>query len=143
MTSVGSLAGGWAMDRWGLARMLIVACAAFTVGTAAVLFGGPEAMALILVYVIASGIGRGMLSVVLGAQQTQAYAGPRLGRMTGLMDLGFGTGAFLGPWLTALVHDSAGTFAFGFVSAIVAALTMAVTAAVVSRLLGRPRHTTT
>ena len=139
MTSVGSLAGGWAIDHWGLARMLTVACVAFTIGTAAVLFGGPEAALLVLTYVIASGVGRGMLSVVLGSQQTKAYAGPRLGRMTGLMDLGFGTGAFLGPWLTALVHDSAGTFAPGFLSAIVAALIMAVTAAVANRLIRMPR----
>src|SRR3712207_2141733 len=139
MTSLGSLAGGWAMDRWGLARMLIVACAAFTVGTAAVLYGGPEAMLLVAAYVLASGIGRGMLSVVLGAQQTRAYAGPRLGRMTGLMDLGFGTGAFLGPWLTALVHDAAGTFAPGFLAGIAASLMMAVTAAIVDRLLPQSR----
>ena len=138
MMSIGSLLGGWAMDRWGLARMLIWACVAFALGTAAVLYAGPAAMPIVIAYVIASGIGRGMLSVVLGAQQTRAYAGPRLGRMTGLMDLGFGTGAFLGPWLTALVHDAAGTFAPGFLAAIVSALMMAVTAAIVDRLLREP-----
>lgn len=115
--------------------MLIVACTAFTIGTAAVIFGGPDAAVVILAYVLASGVGRGMLSVVLGAAQTTAYAGPRLGRMTGLMDLGFGTGAFLGPWLTARVHDSAGTFAPGFLSAIGAALVMALTASLANRLI--------
>ena len=122
MMSVGSVGGGWLVDRFGMGRVLTAALAMFTVGTLGLVVSSPDGLWLLGLYVLAGGIGRGLLGVTLGAAQTQTFAGPNLGRMTGILDVGFGTGAFLGPWLTAVVHDTSGTFAPGFLATIVASI---------------------
>jgi MFS family permease len=122
MQSVGSVGGGWLVDRFGLARVLLVSLTLFTVGTVGLMVSSPAAIWLLGLYILAGGVGRGLLGLTLGAAQTQTFAGPRLGRMTGIMDVGFGTGAFIGPLLTAFMHDELGTFAPGFFATILATL---------------------
>lgn len=134
MMSVGSVCGGWLVDRLGLSRMLVVALVLFTVGTVGLVFSAPEAGWLLALYVLAGGMGRGLLGVTLGAAQTTMFAGPRLGRMTGILDVGFGTGAFVGPWGTALLRDEVGTFAPGFLATIAASAICAVCTVAALRL---------
>jgi AAHS family benzoate transporter-like MFS transporter len=122
MMSVGSMGGGWLVDKFGLGRVLVVSLVLFTVGTLGLSVSGPPDYWLLGTYVLAGGIGRGLLGVTLGAAQTKTFAGPRLGRMTGILDVGFGTGAFLGPWGTAVVHDQIGTYAPGFLATILASI---------------------
>jgi predicted MFS family arabinose efflux permease len=136
MQSVGSVGGGWLVDRLGLGRMLVVALGLFTVGTLGLLASSPATGWLLGVYILAGGIGRGLLGLTLGAAQTKAFAGPRLGRMTGTMDVGFGTGAFLGPLGTAIVHDALGTYAWGFLATILASI-VGVICMVAARPAGR------
>src|SRR6185295_7709155 len=116
------------VDRFGLGRMLVVALVRFTAGTFGLLVSSPAAGWLVWVYVLAGGVGRGLLGLALGTAQTHTFAGPRLGRMTGTMDVGFGSGAFLGPLGAAIVHDRIGTFAPGFLATIPAAVLGAVCA---------------
>jgi nitrate/nitrite transporter NarK len=116
MTSVGSVGGGWLVDRLGLSRAMATGYVLYVLGTLTLVASSPELFSLVVVYVVASGLGRGILGLALGSVQTQAFRGPRLGRMTGMLDIGFGAGAFLGPWATALIHDSAGSFAPGFLA---------------------------
>jgi cyanate permease len=87
----------------------------------------------VVLYVVASGLGRGILGLTLGAAQTHALSGPRLGRLTGALDLGFGGGAFLGPWATALVHDAAGSFAPGFLATLVTVAVVTASTLIASR----------
>jgi MFS family permease len=122
MMSVGSAGGGWLVDRLGLGRVLVLALVLFGVGTSGLLLSSPAALWLLGLYMLAGGIGRGLLGVTLGAAQTHTFAGPRLGRMTGILDVGFGSGAFLGPWGTAVVHDLLGSFAPGFLATVPAAI---------------------
>ena len=122
MMSVGSVGGGWLVDRFGLGRVLAVSLMLFTAGTLGLYASGPPDLWLLGAYVLAGGIGRGLLGVTLGAAQTQTFAGPHLGRMTGILDVGFGTGAFLGPWGTAVVHDEIGTYGPGFLATIPASI---------------------
>ena len=125
LIAVGGPLGGWALERWGYARLLAVTTLLFGLGTFALVGSAPHAAWLLVPFVLASGTARGMLGVALGAAQTRAFAGPRLGRMTGLVDVGYGAGGFLGPWLTALAHDAGGGFAPGIVGAIAAATIVA------------------
>ena len=134
MMSVGSVGGGWLVDRFGLGRVLGVALALFTAGTLGLFVSSPSALWLLVLYVVAGGAGRGLLGVTLGAAQTKTFAGPHLGRMTGIMDVGFGTGAFLGPWATAVVHDQIGTYGPGFLTTIVASIIGALTTILALRL---------
>jgi MFS family permease len=122
MMSVGSVGGGWLVDRLGLGLVLLVSLALFTVGTLALCASSPDGALLAWIYVLAGGVGRGLLGVTLGAAQTRTFAGPHLGRMTGILDVGFGTGAFVGPWITAVVHDSVASFAPGFLATIPASI---------------------
>ncbi len=69
-------------------------------------------------------------------------AGPRLGRITGLLDLGFGIGAFLGPWLTAVVHDQSGSFGPGLASGILAACVVSAGGVLGIRLAARASRQT-
>lgn len=138
MMSVGSVVGGWLVDRYGLNRVLLASLVLFTVGTLGLAGSSPAAGWLLGLYVFAGGIGRGLLGLALGSAQTKTFAGPRLGRMTGILDVGFGSGAFLGPWGTALVHDQVGTFAPGFLVTIVASIVGAACTVVALRL--RERH---
>jgi MFS family permease len=134
MMSVGSVIGGWLSDRLGLGRVLSLSLVVFTLGTFGLVLSAPEASWLLGSYVLASGIGRGLLGVTMGAAQTRTFAGPRLGRMTGILDVGFGMGAFLGPWGTALFHDQTGTFAVGFLATIPAAIIGSVCMVIALRL---------
>jgi MFS family permease len=134
MMSVGSMFGGWLVDRLGLGRVLIVALMLFTVGTLGLYISTPAAVWLLGLYVLVGGIGRGLLGVTLGTAQTRTFAGPHLGRMTGILDVAFGTGAFLGPWGTALIHDQHGAFAPGFLATIPASIIGAASTVVALRL---------
>lgn len=138
MMSVGSVAGGWLVDRFGLGRVLAVSLVLFTVGTLGLYVSAPPDLWLLGLYVFAGGIGRGLVGVTLGAAQTKTFAGPRLGRMTGILDVGFGTGAFLGPWLTAVAHDGIGTYAPGFLATISASILGAAATVLAPRLDRRP-----
>jgi MFS family permease len=122
MMSVGSVVGGWLVDRYGLGRVLGASLVLFTIGTLGLYVSSPAGLWLLGLYVLLGGIGRGLLGMTLGAAQTKTFAGPHLGRMTGILDVGFGTGAFLGPWGTAVVHDQIGTFGPGFLATIPASI---------------------
>jgi MFS family permease len=137
MTSVGAVGGGWLVGRLGLGRTLLTGFVVFGAGTLALLASTPDLFWLVVVYVVASGLGRGLLGVTLGAAQTHALAGPRLGRLTGVLDLAFGAGAFVGPWATAVVHDAAGSFAPGFAATLGMAAIVTVGTLMATRLARR------
>jgi MFS family permease len=134
MMSVGSVGGGWLVDRFGLGRVLLASLVLFTLGTLGLVVSSPADPWLLGLYILAGGIGRGLLGVTLGAAQTQTFAGPHLGRMTGILDVGFGSGAFLGPLWTAILHDQDGTFAVGFLATIPASIIGAVATVFALRL---------
>jgi OFA family oxalate/formate antiporter-like MFS transporter len=134
MMSLGSVVGGWLVDRLGMVQVLTGSLVIFALGTVGLVTSTPDASWLIWSYVFASGIGRGLLGVTLGAAQTRTFAGPRLGRMTGILDVGFGSGAFLGPWGTAVLHDQLGTFAPGFLATIPASIIGAICTVIALRL---------
>lgn len=137
MMSVGSVVGGWLVDRYGLGRVLGASLVLFTIGTLGLVVSSPADLWLLGLYVLLGGIGRGLLGMTLGAAQTKTFAGPHLGRMTGILDVGFGSGAFLGPWATAFVHDQIGTFGPGFLATIPASIVGAAAVVIALRLRQR------
>jgi len=126
LSAVGGVAGGLALERWGPGWLAVVAALLFGLGTAALILSTPESAWLLALFVVVSGVGRGVLGIPLVAAQTRAFAGPRLGSITGRLDLGYGLGAFLGPWLTAVILDASGSYGPGFASAIASATLVAV-----------------
>ena len=138
MMSVGSVVGGVLVDRFGLGRVLGASLVLFSVGTFGLFVSSPAGLWLLGLYVLLGGIGRGLLGMTLGAAQTKTFAGPHLGRMTGILDVGFGTGAFLGPWATAFIHDQGGSYGAGFLATIAASIVGAAATVVALRLNARP-----
>lgn len=140
MLSVGSLSGGFLLDRYGSKLTLLFALVLFIAGTLALVISSPAAWWLLVAYVLGGGLGRGLLNLVLSSVQTQSLSGPRLGLMIGILDFAFGCGAFLGPWGSALVHDRIGTLAPGFLATIPSALLVAGGIVVAGRLAGPQRR---
>ena len=134
---VGALVGGWATDRWGAGRLSLVGGTLMGFGVLALLASGPSVLWLVGIYVLFGGMGRGILGVNAAAFQARAFAGPTLGRVTGLLDLGVGLGAFAGPELTALARDQTGSYVAGLATAILAGLIAAVCIQVARRSLAR------
>jgi predicted MFS family arabinose efflux permease len=122
MSAVGGGIGGFVQERLGGTRLMLVAAAIATAGGISLVYAVPEAGWLVGIFLIGSGLSRGFQSVVLVAGQTRAFAGPTLGRMTGLLDVGFGVGAFLGQWGTAAIHDTGSGYAPGIFTGVLASL---------------------
>ena len=131
-----ALLGGWAIDRWGPARLDLPAAGVMTVGVAALIFSSPDLLWLVVVYILAGGLGRGALGVSAAVLQARAFAGPQMGRVTGLLDLGFGVGAFAGPYLVALSRDLTGSYGYGLATAALAGIVAAVGARLARSLSG-------
>jgi MFS family permease len=137
---LGALAGGWAIDRWGPGRLGVVGTVLLCLGMLGLLGSGPDpaALALVAVYILAGGIGRGFIGVNLTAFHARAFAGPALGRVAGLLDLGFGFGAFAGPYLVALSRDLTGSYAPGLATVLLAATVAGVCPLIAGATLRRP-----
>ena len=136
---LGAVAGGWTIDRWGPGRLGLVGGALLCVGIAALLASGPAVLILVACYVVVGGIGRGMLGVNVAAFQARAFAGPSFGRVSGLLDLGFGAGAFAGPYLVALSRDLTGSYVPGLATALLATLAASVCPLIAGATLKRGR----
>jgi hypothetical protein len=84
-------------------------------------------------------MGRGVIGVNVAAFQARTFAGPSLGRVSGLLDLGFGVGAFGGPYLVALSRDLTGSYVPGLATALVAASIGAACPLIADAVLRRTR----
>lgn len=138
LTGAGALVGGWLTGRLGAPPVLTSGAVLLILGSLALFSGALSHVAVISWYVLWVGIGRGLLGVGMTAVQGRAFAGPHFGRITGLLDLGYGFGAFSGPWLTALGRDTLGTYVPGLASAMLAASIIAVCATQAWRRSGSP-----
>jgi hypothetical protein len=76
--------------------------------------------------------------VASGSFQARTFAGASLGRVSGLLDLGFGVGASLGPMLTALSYEHTGGYGLGLATAVVAGFAAAGAVLGARRLGERP-----
>ena len=138
---LGALAGGWAIDRWGAGRLGLLGGVLLGAGIVGLLASGPAALAMVACYVVAGGLGRGVLGVNAATFQARAFAGPSFGRVAGLLDLGFGVGAFAGPYLVALSRDLTGSYGPGLATTLLAAVTVAVGPLLAAATLGRASAT--
>jgi putative MFS transporter len=116
--AIGALLGGWFADRWGAGRMALISGTLLCIGVLGLIAANPTALWLVLVYVLAAGFGRGAIGVAAAVVQSRNFAGPALGRISGVLDLGWGVGSFAGPYLPAFTRDVTGSYAYGLATAI-------------------------
>jgi MFS family permease len=129
----GNLLGGWLSDRfgrgWVFAAGSIVAMGG--IGCLALL-NGPEDWPLLVVYT-ASGFGFGMRIAQLAAIPADAFAGPHLGAILGVVQAGGGLGGAIGPFLGGWLFDLTGNYRIAFTAAALAVGGSAVAAWVAAR----------
>jgi MFS family permease len=124
----GNLLGGWLSDRlgrgWVFAAGSIIAI--LGIGCLALL-DGPEDWPLLLIYT-ASGFGFGMRIAQLAAIPADAFSGPQLGTILGVVQAGGGLGGAIGPFVGGWLFDLTGNYRLAFTAAAVAVAGSAVAA---------------
>ena len=135
---IGALLGGLVVDRLGVSRLGLAGATVMSLGVVALIICRPETAWLAVAYILAGGLGRGALGVASGSFQARTFAGASLGRVSGLLDLGFGVGASLGPMLTALSYELTGDYGLGLATAVVAGFAAAGAVLAARRLGERP-----
>ncbi|OLL76456.1 permease of the major facilitator superfamily [Pseudonocardia sp. Ae168_Ps1] len=116
----GQLTAGAASDRWGRERVGVAAGLAYIV----LLVGTAHLPAQWLVAVLSAGLGL-VIGGVIGARSAgtgDMFAGPVLGRVSGLVQVGSALGAAAGTWLGGIAFDLTGGYGLMFGIASVAAL---------------------
>ncbi|PKW16879.1 MFS transporter [Saccharopolyspora spinosa] len=121
----GQLTAGAASDRWGRERTGVAAGVAYI----ALLVGAAQLPAQWLVAVLAAGLGL-VVGGVIGARSAgtgDIFAGPVLGRVSGLVQVGSALGAAAATWLGGFAFDLTGGYGLTFGIAAVAALVWCMT----------------
>ena len=134
----GNLLGGWLSDRlgrgWVFAFGSMVAIAG--IGSLA-LMRGPQDLPLLLFYTF-SGFGFGMRIAQLSAIPADAFSGPNLGAILGVVQAGGGLGGTVGPFLGGWLFDVTGSYQLAF-----AAASLAVAGSAVAAWIAAPRERAT
>jgi MFS family permease len=124
----GNLLGGWLSDRvgrgWVFAFGSIVAIAG--IGCLGLL-NSPDDWPLLVLYT-ASGFGFGMRIAQLSAIPADAFSGPHLGAILGVVQAGGGLGGAIGPVLGGWLFDVTGNYRLAFAAAAIAVAGSAVAA---------------
>src|SRR5262249_50576608 len=126
----GNLLGGWLSDQFG--RGWVFA------GGSVFVIGGRGCLPLLraaavgpsLLFYRASGFGLGMRSARLSAIPADAFSGPQLGAILGVVQAGGGLGGAIGPFLGGGLFDVTGSYRLAFAAAAVAVAGSAVAACV-------------
>ncbi len=112
LRSVGGLVWGPLSDRWGRTPCVWVISLGTLAGLLALFItvqARPESAllrwALLALFTITFGMGYNGITPVYAAAVADRFAGPKLGTMLGLLDLGFGLGSAAGPWIAGKTFD--------------------------------------
>jgi MFS family permease len=71
------------------------------------------------IYAVLFGLGFGARGPIITAIATELFAGRRFGVIYGVLNMGNGVGAAIGPWFGGAVHDALGSYRMVFLSSIV------------------------
>ena len=124
----GNLLGGWLSDRLGRGWVFAAGSIVAILGIVCLaLLKGPDDWPLLLVYT-ASGFGFGMRIAQLAAIPADAFSGPHLGTILGVVQAGGGLGGAIGPFLGGWLFDLTGNYRLAFTAAGVAVAGSAVAA---------------
>jgi len=88
---------------------------------------GPDDLPLLVLYT-ASGVGFGMRIAQLSSIPADAFSGPHLGAILGVVQAGGGLGGAVGPFLGGWLFDVTGSYRLAFMAAVIAVAGSAVAA---------------
>jgi MFS family permease len=136
-TMAGNLLGGWLSDHVGRGWVFVLGSIVATVGIGCLAATrGPHDLPLLLLYT-ASGFGFGMRIAQLSAIPADAFSGPHLGAILGVVQAGGGVGGAIGPFLGGWLFDVTGSYRLAFMAAGVAVVGSAVAAWFAARPIAR------
>jgi len=132
----GNLLGGWLSDHFGRAWVFALGSALAILGIGCLAaVSGPGDLVLLVLYT-ASGFGFGMRIAQLSTIPADAFSGPRLGAILGVVQAGGGLGGAIGPFLGGWLFDITGSYRLAF-----AAAGLAVAGSAVAAWIAAPRET--
>lgn len=119
MSSLGRPAFGTAADRFGgpLAATVSFGCTAGGALALLALEASPGAVWLVA-YAVLFGLGFGARGPIITAMASDLFGGRRFGAIYGVLNLGNGLGAAVGPWFGGAVHDASGSYRVAFLSSV-------------------------
>jgi MFS family permease len=119
MSTVGRVGFGMAADRIGgpWAATLSFACTAGGALALVALEVWPRG-GWLLAFALLFGLGFGARGPIITAMASERFGGRHFGAIYGVMNLGNGMGAAIGPWFGGLVHDVTGSYRLAFLTAI-------------------------
>lgn len=108
--SVGQLTWGALSDRFGRNPIyaVVTVLGLLGIGSLSLARLSPEFIYL-LAFVVLFGFGYMGLSPVYASTVADLFPGRHLGKILGTLDIGFGVGSSVGPWLAGLLYDRSGT----------------------------------
>lgn len=125
LNSVGGSLGGAIADRRGLRHVVTIGATMMVIGSLALLGQTMSPIWLVGRHVIVAGIRRGMIGVSLTVAHTRTFFGAVLGRITGMLDVGFSIGAAFGIWITLIARDWFGSYVPSLISAAIVCVALA------------------
>lgn len=119
MSTVGRIVFGAVSDRIGreLVATISFGCTAGGTGALLLLEAWPHA-GWLYAYGLLFGLGFGARGPIITAMAAEFFGGRRFGAIYGVMNLGNGLGAAIGPWFGGVVHDVTGSYRLAFLTAI-------------------------
>jgi MFS family permease len=136
----GNLLGGWLSDQFGRGWVFALGSVVAIVGIGCLaLVRSPQDLPLLLLYT-ASGFGFGMRIAQLSAIPADAFSGPHLGAILGVVQAGGGLGGAIGPFLGGWLFDITGSYWLAFMSASAAVAGSAVAAWFAARAIPQTQN---
>ena len=129
----GNLLGGWLSDHFGRGWVFVLGTVMAIAGIACLaVMRGPQDLPLLLLYTV-SGFGFGMRIAQLSAIPADAFGGPHLGAILGVVQAGGGLGGAIGPFLGGWLFDVTGSYQLAFTAAGLAVAGSAIAAWIATR----------
>ena len=132
---VGRISGGLLSDRigreWAYSLFMIFA----TLGVCSLFFLDPERSWVLIIYVVAMGLGLGVGGAMFPPMIADLFPGPSMGRIMGITSIFAGLGASSGSWFVGYIQDVTGSYRWSL-----GCMLLAIGAAVVSVWIAAPRQ---
>ncbi len=118
-TFLAGLVFGRFADR-GPGALMLAGAGLLIIGTITLALAEPARPWLLVLYVLAGGLGRGAIVLAFGVIEGRVLPRASLGLMSSLLEVGIGFGLVVGPWVAAEWRDTSGSYVSGLMIAVAA-----------------------
>jgi len=123
LSTIGIVGMGWASERFGRLRSVVVSYVISMTGIACLLaIIWVPSLIFVYLFVLCFGLMQGVRGPVIAALVAILYRGGAVGSIFGALSLALGLGAGVGSWLSGLLHDLTHDYVASFGLAITASL---------------------